>query len=355
MSTTQTIRWPGHPGRGPHSAEHKRKLDLFADDMRRVDEELDFDMSTRGWAYYLEGEGHIEKDNIEYATGVINDLRKEGTLPMDITARDDSRLFTCGGGLDAPRAVDKYIKDYMYTITNATTYSPAFWETQNYYLMVIVEKVDLRELFSQICKEYYIPIANTRGWSSMNQRAEIIRRCYYAERRGQQPVLLYCGDYDPEGVHISDTLTTNIRDLDNARISDGEGGYITDYVPETLIVDRFGLNREIIDAWDLQWVDNLKTGGGGDLASPSHKDHDKEYVQTWLDEVGERKVEANALLKDADAALELFHDVVTKYLGDNPKESYQQEEKEMRMAVRERLDELNISTAYEISKPHLDY
>ena len=55
---------------------------------------------------------------------------------------------------------------------------------------------------------------------------------------GQIPVVLYCGDFDPVGLQISDTLHANITQLAAA----------VGWQPDNLIIDRFGLN--------IDWIAN---------------------------------------------------------------------------------------------------
>ena len=78
---------------------------------------------------------------------------------------------------------------------------------------MVVEKVDLISLFQPVCRDYKIPIANSKGWSSMLQRAEYARRFKEARDNGLQCVLLYCGDHDPDGLRIGEFLRKNLEDL----------------------------------------------------------------------------------------------------------------------------------------------
>ena len=352
MSTVaDVISFPEHPGRGRHSKAYKRNLRELADDLRKVDSTLDFKMSARGWGYYLEGEGAITKGEINRAEKVINDLRDDGTLPLDFTAYDDARLFQQGGGLEAAGSVDSYIRVRVKSLLNGFGYEPAFWDAQDYYIMVIVEKVDLRELFADTCEKFNIPIANAKGWSPKNLRGELLKRSYQAIQRNQDPVILYFGDYDPGGVQISDTLPKNLHDLSSAKIPVNDGQYITgetvNEIVERAHIHRFGLSRETIDSMDLAWIDNLETGSGKDLAAPSHPDHDQDYVQDWLQEVGERKVEANAILKETSDARSLFQSVIKEYLGDSPHTATREKKRQMRKAVKTRLNEIGFTEGVE--------
>src|SRR5262249_46479388 len=141
------------------------------------------------------------------------------------------------------------IFDYVRTAQNY--YSPfSFWEDQKYYLQVGVEKADLKNLFTKVCAEFRIPIANLGGWCDINARGSFMRRFAEWERKGKPCVLLYWGDPDPGGLHISSFLKSNFADLENA----------VGWSPKNLIIDRFGLNHDFIEQNSLVWIDNLKTG-----------------------------------------------------------------------------------------------
>ncbi|GAI96565.1 unnamed protein product, partial [marine sediment metagenome] len=113
----------------------------------------------------------------------------------------------------------------------------SFWGSQKYYVQMMVEKIDVRNVFHDITKEYHIPISNTRGWSDMLSRNKLIQRFKEAEEIGLIPVLLYYGDFDPAGIKIAETLKKNIKDLEKA----------TKWNPKNLIIDHFGLTIDFID------------------------------------------------------------------------------------------------------------
>jgi hypothetical protein len=324
--------------RGRPPASYYDELDDFADGLVEINRKLDFSMSARGWAYYLENEGHITKSEFDYAAGVINKCRKGGRLPVDFTAADDSRAFA---SVHDPNDTEpkKYIKTRLNRLANPSP-SASFWRSQPAYIQVLVEKVDLRELFAPLCRKYNIPIATSKGWSSIRQRADMIARWEHWGRQELTPVLLYAGDFDPAGMQISDTLRSNFADLHDARIPAHRAGdgYITGWDADQLIIDRFGLNHDFIEDQGLEWIDNLETGGGKDLSSPSHPDHELDYVQNWLDKYGARKVEANALVTRPEAGRALFREAVERYLGPNPEAAQRDREREIANEIESRLD-----------------
>jgi hypothetical protein len=114
----------------------------------------------------------------------------------------------------------------------------------------------------------------------------MMRRFAEHEEAGRTCVLLYCGDHDPAGLSISDSLRANFEDLSGA----------VGWSPRDLHIQRFGLNAEFIRENNLTWIDNLETGSGRDLGDPRHADHHNDYVQNYIRKFGARKVEANSLV-----------------------------------------------------------
>lgn len=307
-----------------------KDLEEFADFLRDLSSQMDDKISSRGWAYILEQKRYINKDQFDQVTAKINACRKKGYLPIDFVAEESVRQFE---GVETPSewSIIEEFETWLKESLNAFDYySTDWWDSEDYYIQMVVEKVDLVTLFKSVCKDHHIPIANSKGWSSMLQRAEYARRFKEAEDRGLQCVLLYCGDHDPDGLRISEFLRKNLYDLKDVTWDDGEEGYN----PKDLIIDRFGLNYDFIIRNGFTWIDNLITGSGKNLASPKHKNYKMPYVQEYLQTIGERKCEANVLVTLPKIAQDLCTQAIEKYLGDDAQERFQAKRK----AVREELE-----------------
>jgi hypothetical protein len=203
-----------------------------------------------------------------------------------------------------------------------------------------VEKIDLKSLFSDICKRYTIPLVNIRGRTCLNSRAGTMRRFREREAEGKQCVLLYCGDHDPSGLAISREIRSDMESMSGAtgyhprpytleeeeRIRNHHRLGLADLPPDIddgLVIDRCGLNKDFIDQQGLSWSENLETSSGGDLASPRHPDHGKDYVQSYLKKFGARKVEANALVVRPEAGRQLCLDAIRRYIPDDLLEDFE--------------------------------
>jgi hypothetical protein len=233
---------------------------------------LDFDVSSRGWAYIFENRNTITKAEIDSCQELINQCRKSGELPLNICSVDESRAFENVDYIDDTDAEDE-ASDIFDRIRYAhRAYNPfSFWDFQDCYIQVVVEKIDLRSLFSTECAKFHVPIANAKGWADINLRADMMQRFAYWAAKGKRCILLYCGDFDPAGLHISEYLRSNLQDLAGA----------VGWAPDNLTIERFGLNHEFIVENNLTWIDNLMTASGKlPLDDPRHPDHHKPYVQS---------------------------------------------------------------------------
>ena len=303
---------------------YQQQLEAFAAAIKAISQRLDFKVSSRGWCYLLEPHGLVKGD-FDQGQELINHCRKTGLLPLDICADDSARSF-----FGVERVDDEPEQEVRWHWNSITywleRYAPvSFWDFQPCYVQMVVEKVDLRSLFEPVCAEYHVPIANARGWSDLNLRGNMMTRFKEHEAAGRRPVLLYCGDHDPAGLRISDSIRNNIMELSGA----------VGWKPDNLIVDRFGLNADFIAEHRLTWIDNLLTGSGKDLASPKHPDHQQTYVQSYLTQFGARKVEANALVVAATAGRDLCRAALLKYIEPDPILEYRSRLELMRVELRQ--------------------
>lgn len=296
-----------------------------------VGRKVGFRISSRGWGYQLESFGLVNKSEFDTIEALINECRGRGIIPIDFTADEDARKFS---GVEIPEedSPPEYAARFLRAAEQSEElYTPDWWDGEEYYIQMVVEKVDLKTLFEPVCAEYHIPIATAKGWSSMLQRAEYARRFKEAEERGLVCVLLYCGDFDPDGGRISVFLRKNLEDLKNIVWSDGTDGYD----PENLEIERFGLNKDFIEQNNLTWIDNLITGSGRNLASPNHKNFRMPYVQNWLRDIGERKCEANALVVRPKEAQALCRAAIENYLGGDALDRFKTKRQEIRKIMSE--------------------
>lgn len=252
----------------PSGKGQKRREELidFSYALEEIGERAGFKISARGWAYQLEVERLINKSDFDLVEKIINECRKKGFLSIDFTAEEEGRKFS---GVEEPSDLSpiEYMRQFLDGAMECQEwYDVDWWEGEKYYIQMVVEKIDLKTLFKPVCKKYRIAISSSKGWSSLLHRAEYARRFKEAEDRGLKCVLLYAGDFDPDGLRISEFLRKNLWDLRNIVWDDESSGYdpggeiyemvkkkgevsknvlISDE-PEKLTINRFGLNYDFI-------------------------------------------------------------------------------------------------------------
>ena len=197
------------------SAEHEIAIEKFCAGIIEIRSTLDFQVSARGWCYILEEYG-LGKDEFDDAQELMVACRKDGRLPLNIVAADEARAF------DGLEQIDLEVESEAEWLLDTVeehhkNYTPvSFWDDQEYYVQMLVEKIDLKSLFKPVCAHFHIPLANSRGWGDINGRADMMRRFDQQELEGKKCVLLYCGDHDPGGLQISESLRSNMEAISEA-------------------------------------------------------------------------------------------------------------------------------------------
>jgi hypothetical protein len=332
IPTTLPQRTRGRPS-ASGEARYQAEVAEFCRTILKINSTLDFRVSSRGWAYILEGKGIITKGDFDAAQRLINDCRKSGDLPLDICSVDSGRSTLNLENIDetSPEEEAEAWVEFVRDSAHKNSTPVRFWDFQSHYVEMAVEKIDLQNLFAPVCKEFHVPLANISGWNDINTWAAMMQRFGDWELEHKRCVLLYCGDHDPGGVHISEFLRKNFNDLTGA----------VGWSAENLTIHRFGLNFDFIEEQRLTWIDNLETSNGLQLDDPDHHDH-KEYVQDYIERFGARKVEANALVIRPDAGRDLCRSAILKYVSGIGIRQYQRRlaksRKDMRAAVRRLLN-----------------
>lgn len=291
---------------------YEAQIEAFCSGMLQIRSTIDFAVSSRGWCYLLEHHG-ATKGEFDAVQRLVNDCRKSGHLPVNICASDGRRSARNGQEIhdkDPQKHADALIKALR---NEPEGYFPfSFWDAQEYYIEMLVEKVDLLNLFAPVCKDYHLRIANAVGWSDINMRVAMMKRFARWEKRGKRCALLFCGDHDPGGLCISDFLRSNFEELEDA----------AGWSPDNLIIERFGLNYDFIIENGLTWIDNLETSSGDRLDNPKHADHKKPYVQEYLKLYGARKVEANSLVVRSVEGRDLCRAAINQYIPESAPDDY---------------------------------
>ena len=314
------LTWIPHGGLGDYAYE--TRLGDFANEILGIEAQRTNPVkySTRGWSYLLEGLQKIHKGEFDACQKAINNCRKIGLLPIDFVAEDQdiTRHFVGIRVASDPSILLKQVaKDVEEMLHNLPAYTTDYWVGEKYYVMMCVEKGDIRNLFKPICDEYRVPLVSSKGWPPILLRGSIATLSKRAEERGLTPVLLLFYDHDPAGLKISTTFRKNLKDCERG----------TGWNPEKIVIDRFGLNHDDIDSYGLTWIKNLKTGSGRESS-------DNAYER----EFGRKKCETNALFrndKTLKAGEEICRTAIEKYYGNDAKERFKRKEGESKQKLKD--------------------
>lgn len=130
-----------------------------------------------------------------------------------VTGRDEG-ILPEEGFADRLRAVDKLgswvdLNEFMQTVKRS--YRKDKWQNQDNYIEIWTEKDALRSVLTEITYKYDVALMVTRGQLS---RTEVYRTTGRYKAQGDKEChLYYCGDFDPSGLSIYDSIKKRIMDF----------------------------------------------------------------------------------------------------------------------------------------------
>jgi len=288
--------------------EQNMLLRTFANKLIELQKDYDSKYPSRDWCYILEGYNLIRKGQFDYVQkNLINECRKRGFLPIDFIAEDESRQII---NLYEPEneTVEALVVEQIDVLFNLGDYHKLpYWENEECFIQMGVEKKGLISLFNPICEKYNIPIANFKGWSDLNLFNNLARNFKEMEKKGKIPIMFFYGDHDPKGLQISEKIKKLFYDY-----IDG-----TKWNPINLVVDRIGLNYDFIEEYNLMWIDNLESSSGKQPKRDVFGNYEDLYIHNYISQFGERKVEANAVIKVPAIVRNYLVEKIESYLGED--------------------------------------
>jgi hypothetical protein len=227
---------------------YEAKLQRLAEDIKVFDKFNVEPIGKRDWCYLLESLGKIQKTEFKKCGDALTDCIKLGYLPIlgfFAEDEDDSREFKNIIEATDPSIGIKEMQDTIAQMKQSLIEKNTdFWKDEKYYVMMIVEKKAIKNLFIPICQAYHVPIVSSKGWIPLPILGHIAEMAKDAESKGLIPVILQFGDLDPVGVQITDMLKEKLEEVYGA----------TDYDPKNLIVKRVGLNIDTILKYGISYL-----------------------------------------------------------------------------------------------------
>lgn len=301
--------------------EQNELLMMFSDKLIEMQKSFDDKYGTRDWCYILEGFNLITKGQFDYVQcNLINDSRKKGFLPIDFIAVDENRRIYNRYSPEIEGVENLVLQQVDVLFDLGEYHRLPYWEDEKYFIQMGVEKKGLISTFNPVCKKYNIQLANFKGWSDLNLFNDYAQMFKEMECKGKIPVLLFFGDHDPKGLQISDMIKKLFYDY--------IGG--TKWNPEGLIVDRIGLNLDFIEEHNLMWIDNLESSSGKRPKRDINGNFENKCIRHYVLKYGERKVEANAILKVQEIVRDYLAKKIESYIGEGVLSRWQKYEDDIK-------------------------
>jgi len=173
----------------------KQSLELLAQ-VQEIINSYDFALTLRQIYYQLVAKQIIPNKQKYYTklSRLCVTGRDEGILPEE-------------GFADRLREVDKLsswpdLNEFMQAVKRS--YRKNKWQNQDSYLEIWTEKDALRSVLTEITYQYDVALMVTRGQLS---RTEVYRTAgRYKAQNDKECYLYYCGDFDPSGLSIYDSI-----------------------------------------------------------------------------------------------------------------------------------------------------
>jgi len=180
----------------------KQSLELLTQ-VQEIIDSYDFALTLRQIYYQLVARQIIPNEQRYYKklSRLCVAGRDEGILPEE-------------GFADRLRAVDKLgswpdLNEFMQTVKRS--YRKDKWQNQDNYLEIWTEKDALRSVLTEITYQYDVALMVARGQLS---RTEVYRTAErYKTKNDKECYLYYCGDFDPSGLSIYDSIKKRIMDF----------------------------------------------------------------------------------------------------------------------------------------------
>jgi hypothetical protein len=151
--------------------------------------------------------GYLENTKSKYnaLSKLVVNMRYARTLPWD-AMEDRARRVTDKKGYEDKDKFGQVIGDYL------SKYSRCLVQGQEKYVELWIEKDALSRIYEEVAWPYCIRAVICRGYASVTFLNEFKERAEKAISKGQQPVILYFGDFDPSGIQMLEATKQTLED-----------------------------------------------------------------------------------------------------------------------------------------------
>ena len=131
----------------------------------------------------------------------ISDARLSGAI--DIDALEDRTRY--------PRSNSHWNDPEHFLSSAIKQYSIDTRRTQPNYLEIWVEKDALIEIFEKTAQKLDVTCMSCRGFCSVSQIRDSVKRFSQAKNKGQKSYILYFGDHDASGLEIPEAIKSRLK------------------------------------------------------------------------------------------------------------------------------------------------
>jgi hypothetical protein len=289
-----------------------------------------YDLTVRQLYYQFVARDWFPGSWVDPATGSTNNQKSYEKMGRIVSRARKAGMIDWKYLVDLGRVPKKAgewdnITDLVETAIRA--YRKDRWVGQQYHVEVAAEKDAATSIVNPIAHKWHIAYTANKGYTSSSAMYQMAQRMREAAAIFDKiPVLIYVGDHDPSGCHMSVDLADRMREMfgEQQSLNDWHGGFEYDDMPYALnnmIVDRVALNMDQIQQYEPP-VNPVKDT---DSRSPA-----------YVAEHGEDCWELDALRPDV--LTDLVETAILKYLDKGKFEAVIKEEVEDKKRLEELLE-----------------
>jgi len=167
-----------------------------------------FPLTLRQVYYRLVAAEVIKNNRSRYndLSKVIKQMRLDKMLSWDVIEDRTRRVSGKRGYTNAGEYLRGQVETMQYS-----GYSRCMVQGQKKYIELWVEKDALSRVFEDVAWEYCLRCVTCKGYQSISFLRSYAERAELAIMKGQEPVVLYFGDFDPSGVQMFEAAQNSLE------------------------------------------------------------------------------------------------------------------------------------------------
>lgn len=194
------------------------------------------------------------------------------------------------------------------------------WEGQPKRVLVLCEKAGVRGIVEDACRPTRTNFMCCGGDAHLKQKQNVGQWAAAVKKRGLEPIILYAGDHDMQGVNMDRTWVRDVAEIDS--------------------VTRVAITLEQARKYNLPTESAHDKMHGGAGISPQRTGQNTK-IQNYIDEHGGEMIELNALLERDEFLLrDIIRDEIAKHIDRDIWGERQKEIEEPTSRISEVIDEL---------------